>query len=303
MEGRLWSVVLAAGAGRRLAARTGGIPKQFWRPPGGRSLLEETLARLSPICPAERTVIVVADRQRTHVRAWRSYRRVERVVFQPDDRGTAAGVLFGLMPVLAADPDGVVVMTPSDHGVRDAAAFRAGIREAIQHVQFPGGTVLFGVRPSAPRPDYGWITLDGIGRGASIQRVASFVEKPDIDTAADLLMSGAIWNTMVVVARAQELLGLCRAHVPEVTSIFDHALALPRRERHAFISDQYPRLAAADFSRDVLAPSRELFAYTWPASMGWSDLGTPERLEEWLQPMPSAGHDAGRAPTVFEVRA
>jgi mannose-1-phosphate guanylyltransferase len=207
------------------------------------------------------------------------------------------------MPVLAADPDGVVVMTPSDHGVRDAAAFRAGIREAIQHVQFPGGTVLFGVRPSAPRPDYGWITLDGIGRGASIQRVASFVEKPDIDTAADLLMSGAIWNTMVVVARAQELLGLCRAHVPEVTSIFDHALALPRRERHAFISDQYPRLAAADFSRDVLAPSRELFAYTWPASMGWSDLGTPERLEEWLQPMPSAGHDAGRAPTVFEVRA
>jgi choline kinase len=30
-----WTVVLAAGAGRRLAEVTGGVPKQFWRAAGG----------------------------------------------------------------------------------------------------------------------------------------------------------------------------------------------------------------------------------------------------------------------------
>lgn len=284
MEGRLWSVVLAAGTGSRLSNRTGGIPKQFWRPRGGPSLLEETLDRLTPICPADRTVIVVGAEQRTYVRKWPAYRRSGRILFQPGNRGTAAGVLFGLLPVLAADPNGVVVVTPSDHGVRDAEVFRTGVLEAIAHAQFPGGAVLCGVSPSAPRPDYGWITLRPGRRGAAIHSVASFVEKPDVETAADLLSEGAIWNTMVIVAKAQELLELCRAQVPDVTAMFDHALTLPRRERFAFIEASYRLLAVADFSRDVLAPSRDLFAYTWPASMGWSDLGTPERLDRWLEP-------------------
>ena len=55
METQLWSVVLAAGSGRRLSDLTGGTPKQFWRPTGSTSLVEETLARLAPISPPERT--------------------------------------------------------------------------------------------------------------------------------------------------------------------------------------------------------------------------------------------------------
>jgi mannose-1-phosphate guanylyltransferase len=288
MKGRLWSVVLAAGTGKRLSDRTGGIPKQFWRPNGGPSLLEETLARLTPICPAERTVIVVGDQQKKHLRSWPAYRRSGRVVFQPAGRGTAAGVLFGLLPVLAADPEAVVVLTPSDHGVRNARVFQTGILEAIAHAQSPGGTVLFGVEPSAPRTDYGWITLRPERGCTMIQPVASFVEKPDVQTATQLLSEGAIWNTMVIVARVQELLDLCRVHLPDVTAMFEHALTLPREKRHTFIAARYPSLAVADFSRDVVTPARDLFAYTWPAWMGWSDLGTPERLDRWLQPSPSS---------------
>jgi mannose-1-phosphate guanylyltransferase len=288
MAGRLWSVVLAAGAGTRLSSRTGGIPKQFWRPHGGSSLLEETLARLTPICPADRTVIVVGDQQRTHVRRWPAYRQRGRIVFQPADRGTAAGMLFGLLPILAADPHGVVVVTPSDHGVRNGGVYRSGILEAVAHAQFPGGIVIFGVAASAARTDYGWITLGSERRWTRIQPVASFVEKPDAGTAAQLLADGAAWNTMVIVARVEDLLDLCRVHVPDVTAMFDQALTLPRRQRHAFVAERYPGLSVADFSRDVATPSRALSAYTWPASMGWSDLGTPERLDRWLRPAPLA---------------
>ncbi len=282
----LWSVVLAAGSGRRLSGVTGGTPKQFWRPTGSASLVEETLARLSPICPAERTVIVVGASQRHYVSHWSKAQRGGHVAFQPENRGTAAGVLFGLVPVLAQDPHAIVLVTPSDHGVGNPDAFRRGIRDAAAHVQRHDGIVLFGVEPSAAQADYGWITLAASPVAAAVQPVASFVEKPSGDAARKLLSSGAVWNTMVIVARARTLLHLCREQVPDVTDVFVGALTLPPPTREAFLAARYPSLPVADFSRDVLAPAATLLAYTWPASIGWSDLGTPERLRKWLSPAP-----------------
>jgi mannose-1-phosphate guanylyltransferase len=287
MKSPLWSVVLAAGSGRRLSSLTGGTPKQFWRPVGSTSLIEETLVRLAPICPDERTVIVVAESHRGYVREWSPARRRGRVVFQPEDRGTAAGVLFGLVPVLAADPNAVVLITPSDHGVENADVFRRGILDVVAHVRLHGGVVLFAVEPLAAQMDYGWITLDPSQGPTGLHPVASFVEKPSADTARQLLASGAVWNSMVIVARAQDVLDLCNEHLAELTAVFVQSLKLPGAGI-PFLAARYPRLRSFDFSRDVLTPARNLLAYTWSASMGWSDLGTPERLQAWLRTVPVA---------------
>jgi len=283
MQSYLWSVVLAAGSGRRLASVTGSTPKQFWRPSGHESLVEQTLTRLSPLCPADRTVTVVADSQREHVQDWVAAGTRARVVFQPDDRGTAAGVLFGLVPVLSADPEAVVLITPSDHGVGSDDAFRRGILEAVAHLQHTDSIVLFGVEPSAAQTDYGWITLAPSEVSAGVRSVAGFVEKPPAPTARRLLSAGAVWNTMVIVARARTLFRLCRERLPDLTRVFADCLTLPPGSHEAFLAEQYRHLGAYDFSRDVLAPAQKLSAYMWPASMGWSDLGTPERLARWLE--------------------
>jgi mannose-1-phosphate guanylyltransferase len=282
MQPSLWSVVLAAGKGRRLLPLTSGMPKQFWCPAGTRSLLGETLARLEPLCAAERTVIVVGDAHRGYVSARPEYQARGHVLFQPADRGTAAGVLFGLTHVLATDPDGLVLLTPSDHGIVNAAPFRRGIVDAAAFVHSSHGVVLFGVEPSAASDDLGWISLPP-GPPNSIRPVSGFVEKPAAGVARRLLTSGAIWNTMVLVARVRDLVGLSAAHLPEITTTFLRASARPEPEREAFLRARYPLLANADFSRDVLTKARGLLAYTWPSSIGWSDLGTPDRLCAWLR--------------------
>jgi mannose-1-phosphate guanylyltransferase len=146
--------------------------------------------------------------------------------------------------------------------------------------------VLFGVEPSAAQTDYGWITLDPPRVSAGVQRVVSFVEKPRVDAARRLLSSGAVWNTMVIVARARALIDLCREHLPDLTAVFVGAVNFPPLTRDAFLVERYPHLQAADFSRAVLTPAVNLLAYTWPATIGWSDLGTPERLHSWLQAVP-----------------
>ncbi len=288
MKSSLWSLVLAAGAGRRLSILTGGTPKQFWRPTGSASLVEETLARLSPISPPERTVVVVAETQRKYVSQWPTATRSVRVAFQPGNRGTAAGVLFGLVPILAHDPNAIVLVTPSDHGVEHPDAFMRGILDVAGHLRRRDGVVLFGVEASAAQTDYGWITLEPSHLSAAVQPVAAFVEKPPVEIARQLLSSGAVWNTMVMAARVRTLLDLCREHLPELTGVFVGALTLPPHTREAYLTARYASLPVADFSRDVLMPAAGLLAHTWPASIGWSDLGTPERLSNWLRIAPEA---------------
>src|SRR6188508_2174306 len=83
----IYNLVLAAGAGRRLAVLTGTTPKQFWRPDGQRSLLDDTLSRIFPVAPPGRTVTVV---DRTHHPFVVSHVRpstLGQVIYQPGDRG------------------------------------------------------------------------------------------------------------------------------------------------------------------------------------------------------------------------
>ena len=276
-----WTVVLAAGAGRRLAPVTGGVPKQFWRAAGGRSLLKQTLDRFGTITPRSRTVVIVDAGHQHHFTAGDVGDWAPDFVLQPVDRGTATGVLRALMPVLAHAPDPIVVVTPSDHGILDERIFRHSVLQAVREVQATNAIVLFGVEPSEAHTDYGWISLGSAASSSGLRSVASFVEKPERDVAARLFAAGAVWNTMVVVAKARALWDLYVQRLPEMAGAFSRALRCPPEERHDFLAGAYAHLAPRDFSRDVLTGAPGLSAYVWPVTLGWSDLGTPDRLRAW----------------------
>jgi mannose-1-phosphate guanylyltransferase len=288
----LWTVILAAGSGRRLSAFTGGVPKQFWRGLHGTSLLRQTIDRFLPLAPASRTVVIVDAGHLDHLAGADVPDGLPVLVVQPEDRGTAAGVFLALTPVLESTPDAVVVITPSDHGVRDDSGFRRGVLEAARQVREGAEIVLFGVEPATAQRDYGWISLSRTLTASGFCPVESFVEKPTDDVAAQLFGAGAVWNTMVMVARAAAIRDLYVKLLPRLAGVFADALHLPAPERDAFLASAYPTLPTYDFSRDLVARSKQMTAYVWPASLGWSDLGTPERLDEWQRRVESAGSSA-----------
>ena len=278
-----WATVLAGGSGRRLSELTKGVPKQFWRFAADGTLLEATLARIAPVVAPSRTTIVV---DRTHRRFLQDLPRLDpacRVDLQPCDRGTAAGVLCGMLPALQSTRDAIVVLTPSDHGVLDTNVFRTSLREAIVRVGCGRQRlVLFGAEPSGVADDYGWIMPDDSTPTHGVRKVARFVEKPSTDVAAGLLAAGAVWNTMVVVTGAAHLMNLYRRHLPDVARVFDLSLCLPPRARETFLRGAYRDLPVTDFCRDLLMVADDLWVHVWSNSLGWSDLGTPARLREWL---------------------
>jgi hypothetical protein len=123
-QGRIWAIVLAGGAGRRLTALTTTsagtvIPKQYCSLWGGSSLLQDALARARTVAAREHTCVVVAAGHNGwwEVPLWAQ--PVRNTIAQPVDRGTAIGVLLPLLHILGRDPAARILILPSDHRVRE----------------------------------------------------------------------------------------------------------------------------------------------------------------------------------------
>lgn len=278
-----WAIVLAAGDGTRLAALTdqGGapVPKQYWSLRGPRSLLGDALARAGQLVARERTVVVVAARHRALWEAELAHLPPENVIVQPENRGTAAGLLLPLISVLRRDPAARVAVLPSDHHVEKEYVLGISLRLAFESLgRDASRVVLLGISPSAPETGYGWILPRPEGGG--LERVAAFVEKPRDAVARALFARGGVWNSFLMVASGHVLLQLFREHLPLLVEDLSRALD-PRRPEA--LDELYARLASADVSRDVLQASADRLWLLRVPACGWTDLGTPERVAECLE--------------------
>jgi mannose-1-phosphate guanylyltransferase len=286
-RGEIWGIVLAAGDGTRLAGVTPTIdgtptPKQFCALVESRTLLRATLDRMSSLVPRQRIVVVVAEGHRrfwqTELADWPS----ENLVSQPENRGTAAGLLLPLLTVAGRDPEARIVVAPADHYVGDEASFLGTIAHALSALERPLDRILLlGVEPDRAETGYGWIVPRGeaIGTPRAVER---FVEKPAVDEAVELAARGGVWNSFVVVARIRQLLELYAAREPRLLADLSEA-RLPRRsaaERDQTLADLYRRLPERDFSRDLLAGAESRLGLVPVPPCRWTDLGTPERLAE-----------------------
>jgi mannose-1-phosphate guanylyltransferase len=282
----LWAIVLAAGQGTRLATITCALhgcdrPKQFaalWK---GRTFLERTLDRTSSIVPRQRTVVVVPeDFQGLAQEQLADYPGV-KVVYQPCNRGTGAGVLLPLAHVLANDPGAKVVILPSDHHVDREAPFRGAIRRAVMATDFASSrTALVGAVAESAATDLGWIDCASNDFPLTVRawRVKAFVEKPDATTALELLRKGALWNTMITASRGQALWDMADRHIPGVSWFFrTYREIIGQRGANDFLRGIYPDLPVTDFCRDILQ-SADGLVVTPMIDAGWSDCGTPKRL-------------------------
>src|SRR5262245_43800902 len=126
--GRLWSIVLAGGEGKRLRPlieriHPDGRPKQFAVLLGSRSLLRHTLDRVELAIPRERSVVVATRSHEPFLATEFARAPAPEVLVQPVDRGTAAGILLPVQWIASQNPAATVAIFPSDHFVADDAAF------------------------------------------------------------------------------------------------------------------------------------------------------------------------------------
>jgi mannose-1-phosphate guanylyltransferase len=278
-----WSVILAGGDGLRVSGLTRGpdgspAPKQYCRLGGRPPMVRWAIERACRVLPKRRVLIVVNE---AHRRFWEhDLADVPggNLLVQPANRGTAVGVLLGLLAVQArANPLAPIVFLPSDHFVADEDTLADSIEQAVRAVALDAaGVMLLGMTAAESDQEYGWILPRG-GRG--VAGVRRFVEKPPEGAARQLIRLGALVNSFVIVARAEAMLRVFDRVLPDVLRAFR---AHVDSRGFGSLDGLYRALLPHDLSREVLQRAPGSLSVLRVPSSGWSDLGTPARLLSFL---------------------
>jgi mannose-1-phosphate guanylyltransferase len=263
-----WAVVLAAGEGSRLHSLTRdergvAVPKQFCSLQGGPCLLQEALQRAASVAALPQICSVVAEQHRQWWAPLLSYLPEQNVISQPQNRGTAFGILLPLLRILERDPDATVVLAGA---LRRAAALAHTDR---------GSIYLLGVEPDEPDSELGYILPASRGADGTAG-VLRFIEKPNAARARGLLEEGALWNVFIMAASVRTLLSLFDGRFAEI-------IAAMRGFEDANLDSLYQNLRTVDFSKDVLQGRESMLKVLTVPHCGWTDLGTPERVGRILE--------------------
>jgi mannose-1-phosphate guanylyltransferase len=284
-----WTLALAGGEGVRLSEyvqrRFGRrIPKQYCCLLGRRSMLEHTLERLNKLIPPSRTLTVIGTGH-AEIAFPLLAGRSDHVFRQPSARDTGVALYVALAMIRRWHPAAVVVITPTDHYVAPSAAYVEQVGAARSFArQLRDTVVILGAPPYEHDPQLGYLALGGpLPRLPRIRRVTGFVEKPSVASAQELIVRGALWNTMVTCGTVDALWELGRATEPQLLDILDSFVPLVgTRDEADAIEHIYRAVLPVNFSRDVLERAPERLAALELTGVEWSDWGRPERIETVL---------------------
>src|SRR5262245_45918704 len=191
----LHAVIMAGGSGTRFWPKSRrNRPKQLLKLFGDATMLQQTVARIAPLVPPERVLIITGQDQAAAVREQLPEVPAENVIGEPAPRDTAPCVGLAATIVAKRDPEGTMIVLSADHRIEPAETFRTAVRAAVSEVDNdPKTFVTFGVRPTRPETGYGYIEqAEKLGEplGVGVFRVARFQEKPDAATAQAFFDAG-----------------------------------------------------------------------------------------------------------------
>lgn len=289
----VWSIVLAGGEGERvkpLVLRWLGRhrPKQYCTFVGTRSMFQHTVDRAIRITAAERTVVVAADHHRSYTGGQLNERPIGKLIHQPMNRDTAAGIYLPLSYVRARDPQALVIIQPSDHFIYPERRFLTMIKHAVAAAnESLDRLLLLGVQPDRLETEYGWIQrgtrLSG-SPGYPVHAVTAFLEKPEPAQADAALRAGGLWNTLVLTATVETLWQTGWHCFPDMMPLFERMTASwETADESAVMADVYRQMPAYNFSSQLLQQLPDRVSVMELTDVLWSDWGKPQRIAETIR--------------------
>ena len=271
-------VLLCGGSGTRLwPLSRKSHPKQFVKLMNEESLFQASALRFSGNGFGSPSVVTGSDFRFMVVEQLAAVEIAPRnILIEPSARNTAAAICAAAIALQAKDGDSLMLVSPSDHVIPDAARFRATVQAAAP-VALAGQIVTFGIRPSRAETGYGWLELvskpsDDFAPVA--QSLSSFVEKPNATTAETLLAGGMhLWNAGIFLLSTSTILKAFEYYAPQTLSnvrdAFDNAITDLCFTRLA--AEPWSRLE--DISIDYAVMERAPNLSVVPYGGTWSDLG------------------------------
>lgn len=286
LQDRLVVVILAGGSGTRLWPRSRQAqPKQFLDLTGHGTMLQETLARLLPLVPPERILVVTNAQYVEGTRAQLPALPREHVVGEPTPRGTAAAVGLGAVLAHHIRGDAIMASVHADHLILKPERFREALLAAAE-VAERGSLVTLGIHPEFAHTGLGYVE-HGVAlpeaRGHAAYRVERFTEKPDQATAQRFLADGRhSWNSGLFTWRVDRIMAEFARHMPALhAGLSEIAAALGTSQAEATLQRVFPTLPNQTIDYGIMEPAQDIAVL--PVDIGWTDIGSWSTLLDVLE--------------------
>ncbi|HJJ81410.1 MAG TPA: mannose-1-phosphate guanylyltransferase/mannose-6-phosphate isomerase [Methanocorpusculum sp.] len=257
------TIILAGGSGTRLFPLSRkSYPKQFIDLLDGESLFQKSVKRALIHSKPEEIYIVTNEAHKFLVENQLLELKANcRIITEPCGKNTLPAIYYATQEISKEEPDALVLTLPSDQLITVDEAYHTAIQNAQELAK--NNLVTFGIIPTTPHTGYGYIKPGEDLNGG--YKVASFVEKPDLETAKKYLAEGYLWNAGIFCFSAKLFLDECAIHSPDICEAFTN----PKDEAYNLtpkISIDYGLMEKTNKTAVV------------PLSSPWNDLGNFDAL-------------------------
>ncbi|HIO90284.1 MAG TPA: mannose-1-phosphate guanylyltransferase/mannose-6-phosphate isomerase [Campylobacterales bacterium] len=263
------NIILCGGSGTRLwpISRTL-MPKQFVKLFDNRSLFELTQERNSSICEE----LYIVSNAEQYFLAIDQLEVEAKFLLEPIGRNTAPAIALACMDI---NSDEIVLVTPSDHLIKDKKAYQDAIQKANKLAK-DDFLVTFGITPSYPETGFGYIE-------ASKEDVKSFKEKPDLQTAKEYLEKGNYyWNSGMFCFKAGIFLEELKKHSPKIYLSCEKAYQEAISSKDTLRVKHDDMLNIPEDSIDYAVMEKSDKVKVVPSDINWSDVGSFDALYKEL---------------------
>lgn len=262
------NIVLCGGSGTRLwpLSRTL-MPKQFLKLFSNKTLFELTLQRNSKFCS---NILIVCNEEQYFLALDQiSNTSNTRFILEPLAKNTAAAIALAC---LSLSKEEVVLITPSDHLIKNEKAYQEAVTKAIEFAN-NNYLVTFGIKPDNPHTGYGYI------KSKNTYDVEAFIEKPNLKNAKEFLEDGSyLWNSGMFMFKVGFFLEQMQTYAKE---IYDFCL---KAHKNALMQNDFIKIKSADMKKipelsiDYALMEKSNKVKVIPSNISWSDVGSFESL-------------------------
>ncbi len=292
----LYAVIMAGGVGSRFWPRSRErTPKQLLEIVGSGTMIQNTVNRIESLIPSDRILVVTNQLQSEAVQHQLSSLPSKNIIVEPVGRNTAPCIGLAAYQVRRSDPNGVMVILPADHIIRNRDEFLRVVEIAQRVADETNALITIGIKPTHPETGYGYIQIDEEHSERNpyfadgVCRVKTFAEKPNLETAERFLRSGDfLWNSGMFVWKANAILSEIEMHLPDLyTQLMSVDAASDTPQYHDTLETAYGLIRGISVDYGVMEKAGNVFVIK--GDFGWSDVGSWDEVVR-LSPRDAEGN-------------
>ena len=273
-----YAVIMAGGIGSRFWPMSrASLPIQFLDILGtGETLIQQTFRRLKKICPIENIIIVTNKNYKILCQEQLSDLVEKNILCEPAMRNTAPCVAYAAFKIQSENSNANMIIAASDHIITKEDEFVRVVNDCLELSANNDILLTIGIKPSRPDTGYGYIqfTEEVLVSHKKVRKVKTFTEKPNQELALNFLDSGDfLWNSGMFVWSAKSITLAYRKHLNDIYTVFEDGKTKYNTEKEEeYIDRVFPGCKNISIDYGIMEKSDKVYVY--PASFGWSDLGT-----------------------------